>query len=525
MNNRFFVPARLAQGSRSGSSSSKVVATDKVAFNSHSLAKCSSRAARELITYEIALKFQVLPLGVIDLFGRKLLSVATRPDASPEIETSLRFATGMKIKLIDADPAILEPAIFAAYHGDEVAIENNLAVLKEAEREAEQQDLPEAIDFRAATGEAASFLRALIDYAIARNASDLHIVPRVDGTLLRLRSNGELFTHKAAVCSLREHARIINRIKVLAKLDTTQRTLPQDGSFSVTAAHTQVHIRVSTMPTVAGEKAVLRFAGSREVFQLRELGLSPRTLFFLERVCKKLEGAILFCGPTGSGKTTTMYSVLESLSGTNSNLVSIEDPVEATLEGVSQTALSEKEGLTYARCLRAVVRQDPDVILLGEIRDAESAQMALQATLTGHLLLSTIHARNVFDVLLRLRYFGVDDLTTAQGVALIICQRLTPVLCSSCKVFDLKSSNRVKAEIYQPVGCKVCDYTGFLGRALSDESLFINQAVSKAIAQGVIEYDALKELLDESNYVSMKKSIKLLLHSGVIGMEHFEQLW
>jgi len=311
---------------------------------------------------------------------------------------------------------------------------------------------------------------------------------------------------------------------VLANLNIAKRALPQDGAFSVLAGRDKVFIRVSIMPTVSGEKAVLRFTGGRGVLPLLELGLHPLTLFSIQTVCRKLGGAILFCGPTGSGKTTTMYSVLDSLSENNINLVSIEDPVETVLMGVSQTAINEQEGLTYASCLKAIVRQDPDVILLGEIRDSESAQMALRATLTGHLLLSSIHARNVFDVLLRLRNLGIDDLTMAQGVALIICQRLIPSLCDSCKVIDLKNSNIAKRELFQPVGCKQCDYSGFAGRVLADESLLITKELSDCIASGEISTARLREFADNKSYVSLDSSVRTLLKEGIICMDGFERV-
>lgn len=487
------------------------------ASEARSLARCSNTEARKLLSYENALRLTALPLGLIKAIKRDFVTVAVPESFDQEALKSLRFAINRELKLITTKSELIKEAIFIAYKGDALELSTNLPLgNSDCISNPSQEDLPELKQ-----GSAAYFLHALIEYAAAHQASDLHILPRRQGTQLRMRINGELLTHQDAVCSLNEHQKIINRIKVLAHLDTTIHKLPQDGSFSVLIAGQDRSIRASLMPTIWGEKAVLRITHLKTFRTLNELGLSQLVLNLLMQVCHARQGAVLFCGPTGSGKTTTMYSVLEALKGKNLNLLSIEDPVEAIIEGVSQTSINEELGLSYARCLKALLRQDPDIILLGEIRDEESAKRALQATLTGHLLLSSVHARNVFEVLLRLRDLGVNSLTIAQGVKLILCQRLVPLLCGKCKVSDLANSNYYGHEVYRAVGCSACDYTGYQGRKLLVELLLIDQSLSTLIAEKELKLSALKQKANSSNYQSMESALVFLLKRGMLDIDNF----
>jgi type II secretory ATPase GspE/PulE/Tfp pilus assembly ATPase PilB-like protein len=285
-----------------------------------------------------------------------------------------------------------------------------------------------------------------------------------------------------------------------------------------------VHVRISIMPTVHGEKAVLRLLGCEGLRPIEALGFDERALSFISAFCGRADGAALLAGPTGSGKTTTMYAIMQRLQSRNLSLISIEDPVEIRLDGVSQTSVNEQLGLTYAHCLRSVLRQDPDVILLGEIRDEESARIAFQAALTGHLLLATVHARSVAEVFLRLRSLQLDDLSIAQGVNLLVCQRLLPRLCEHCKVIDLANANMLEHNVYQPVGCRRCDYSGFEGRVLAAEALEIEPALSKKLASGAISFGDVSRHTPDKNYSPMLRSLEKLLRAGKISMDQFLSL-
>ncbi|NLF25124.1 MAG: type II/IV secretion system protein [Deltaproteobacteria bacterium] len=487
-------------------------------YSAKSLSACSTPEARKFLDFEPALRLGALPLGVIKLIDQTLLTIAVAEDYRPDSFAALKFAVGCKLKLLPVSKEILDDAIFRAYHGDEGALGHNLQKFQEMETcgsKSENLSLP----FRPEQGETSKFLAALIDYGISHGASDIHIVPTSRGSRVKLRIAGDLLSHQGEICSLQLHQYLIARIKILAALDTTQRQLPQDGSFQVPLSKRQVSVRVSILPTVHGEKAVLRLLGCEGLIELPALGFDPKTLGFINAFLNRSEGSTLLAGPTGSGKTTSMYALLQVLKERSMSLVSIEDPVEIQLDGVAQTSLCEKNGLTYAACLRAVLRQDPDAILVGEIRDEESAKVAMQAALTGHLLLSTVHARSVLEIFLRLRSLGIDALSVAQAVNLLICQRLLPRLCSNCKVIDLANTNRLGFDVFRGVGCFRCDYSGFDSRALAAEALWMDAGLSAALSSGELEYHKIKENLRPEYYTSLRSSLEGLLRRGDISFD------
>ncbi|MBN8548376.1 MAG: Flp pilus assembly complex ATPase component TadA, partial [Deltaproteobacteria bacterium] len=235
----------------------------------------------------------------------------------------------------------------------------------------------------------------------------------------------------------------------------------------------------------------------------------------LERHAQRSEGAILFAGPTGSGKTTTMYALLQNLVAQNLSVVSIEDPVEIQIPGVAQTSVDEKRELGFSSCLRSILRQDPDVILLGEMRDEESAKIALQAALTGHLLLTTVHARDAIEVLLRLRALQADLLSVAQAVSLIVCQRLLPLLCSHCKVVDLTAPTTHSVEVFRAVGCAHCDYSGYTGRTVVTECLEMHASLYEILVHNELHKLSRKNFPIE-HYVPLSLGLEKLLNAGSI---------
>ncbi len=470
--------------------------------------------------YELALKCSALPLGVITVSGRQVLSIACGRSPSPETLADLKFASDKEVRVESVPGEIIEKAIFFAYHRDDEKLKSAAARIQSAENSDEargkvttRNSLPA---FAAPSGESAQFLQALIEYAISLGASDLHIVPRLDGTRVMLRVDGELLSKDDSVCNLRHHEQIIQRLKVLCALDTSQHKLPQDGAFAVPLKTCAQHVRVSLMPTVHGEKAVLRFMGCEGQIGLQSLGLEANIINPIQDFLDRGEGLLLCAGPTGSGKSTTMYAIMAELARRNLSLVSAEDPVELMVEGVAQTSINEKVGLDYPTCLRSLLRQDPDAILIGEIRDAQSARIAFQAALTGHLVISTVHARNVFDVLLRVRDLGVDALSVAQALQLVLCQRLLPKLCERCRVIDLQASNELGFAAYKRVGCAKCDYSGYSGRSLATEMLHMKDEVATAIGQGRVGRDDLLKLLDSASFVPLQDSVSVLLRAGVI---------
>jgi general secretion pathway protein E len=318
------------------------------------------------------------------------------------------------------------------------------------------------------------------------------------------------------------HRQLISRIKVLCSLDTATQAKPQEGAFVIPVQSHKVYLRISIFPTTFGEKAVMRLLGSCGLKTLDTLGLPQNVLAFLQNTLPVRDGAIIFVGATGSGKSTSLYAALDYLRQTNRNLVTIEDPVELNIPGIAQTSLDYKQGLSYPAALRAVLRQDPDVIMLGEIRDSESAETAFQAALTGHLILSTVHARNVFEAFMRLSTLNVDSFTLSQALRLVVAQRLLPALCRPCKVFDLKGSNQLGFEVYKAAGCPACEHSGYSGQVLAAEALLIDDTLRTELAQKNFAAQALLSKLNSGNYYALKDSLLDLLRAKQISIQEYE---
>lgn len=491
-------------------------------ITSKELRLCSTPEARGLLPYSLARQFKVLPLALIPIFGRKVLHCAVLDEDDREVIRALQFATGVEIRLFEVPQTPLLNAIFSAYHSEDQLLSQAVEELKCAQPSnavSAYRDLP--LDFVPENAVPAKLLGRLLQYALGIGASDLHLLPKQDGLHIKLRVNGDFMFHPKPVCDLSQYREIVKRAKVLASLDTNQQARPLDGSLQVPGVDgDSATVRLSCMPTLHGEKLVFRFFGQTAPLTLDQLGLSETARNFLEAAITKSEGSLIFAGPTGSGKSTSMYAVIQRLLESNLNVLTIEDPVEVPLEGVAQTSLDRLNAVDYADCLKSALRQDPDVILLGEMRDPETAQIAMQAALTGHLLLSTLHVRNVFDIPLRLAHFGVDALTVASASSLYVCQRLVPQLCEACKVIDLESSRQFGAEVSRSIGCSKCDYSGYAGRIAVAEMLHITPEIRASIIEG----GGLKHNLScvtDLNYIAIEGALEKLLRSGRISKEQY----
>ncbi|MCB0332037.1 MAG: type II/IV secretion system protein [Bdellovibrionales bacterium] len=458
------------------------------------LARCSTSGARQLLKKQDAELLSALPLAVITQGARSTVYVAASNN-DPQTVQALQFAIGKEVQLLLASSRTVQEALFLAYHGEKATTvsENN-----------EKQ--------------VASFLQELLEDAIVKESSDIHLLPLKRSAQIRLRVQGILEDYRVVECSKEFLQEVINRIKVLACLNYHERELPQDGAFDLSLHHREYRIRVSTLPTVSGEKVVLRLPSRREYGDLPTLGLSQFTQKNLEKKVHRAHGALIFCGATGSGKTTTMHTLVEPFVK-EKHVVTIEDPIEYELSGATQVSVSEKHGRSYAPLLRAVLRQDPEIVVLGEVRDKESASTAIQAAITGHLLLTTVHARNVFEAFLRFKEFGVDSLSMAQGVAGVVCQKLIRRLCLRCRIVDLTSTRKVEHTIYQANGCSHCGYTGYSGRMLMEESLFPDSALRSMLYGGDYRPEVLSSILNERSYWSIMQSIELGLRSGMLDVK------
>jgi general secretion pathway protein E len=360
------------------------------------------------------------------------------------------------------------------------------------------QDLPPAEDLLDSGAQAPviRMINALLLQALRERASDLHFEPYEARSVVRFRVDGVLRDIIEPPRAL--HAAIVSRLKIMASLDIAEKRLPQDGRIALKLGDKQVDVRVSTLPTGAGERVVLRLLDKESArLDLTALGMREDTLVVIDRLIREPHGIVLVTGPTGSGKTTTLYAALSRLPRGTTNMMTVEDPIEYALDGVAQTQVSPRIDLDFARALRAILRQDPDVIMIGEIRDLETAQIAVQASLTGHLVLATLHTNDAASAVTRLADMGVEPYLLASSLLGVLAQRLVRTLCPACRTSMAPTAGEAKLltdaglSATQPVwdahGCAACNDTGYRGRTGVYELLIVDDSIRRMIHDGAGE--------------------------------------
>lgn len=489
----------------------KVSRAEQPLIDVHALIRCSTEDARAYIPHQLAEQLAVLPLAIIEMQNRKLLTIAAET-ITPDLQKTLEFACSIEVKLIPLNNEVIRRAIFLAYQGSEQALMNNMQKLNAI-------SLPLAKNAQKVLSsvkcEVNDFLKTLITFAIVKKASDIHLIPAFDGLKIKLRIDGELRSHENAVCSAEIYKRVVSRIKTLSNLDITQHDVTHDGSIAFDLEDQSVSIRISIMPTIHGEKIVLRLHGIKDIIKLENLGLDQKTFDFISTASNRPQGLIICAGSTGSGKSTTLYAILEKLSSNNKNIITVEDPVEIKLPFASQTSINSKRGIGYVEALKASLRQDPDCIMIGELRDKESVKIAFEAALTGHLVITSLHAGNVSEALQRLLGFGIDRVTLSQTLSLIVQQKLLPKLCNSCKVFDLNGTRSSGETVLRLVGCEACDYSGYQSRVIACESLMLDDKIKQSLVSHHSSTEIRKHFT-EDNYSSIEENLKDLLLKGDI---------
>lgn len=385
-------------------------------------------------------------------------------------------------------------------------------------------EIQETTDLLEDTSEAPviQFVNLMLSKAVKNRASDIHIEPYQTDLNIRLRIDGLLYNTFNPPKRL--HPAIISRIKVMAGLNIAEKRLPQDGRIEIKVGDKDIDIRVSTLPTVYGERVVLRLLNkSAEMFRLHELGIPDAHLTEIRRLITLSHGIILVTGPTGSGKTTTLYAALCEINTPDKNIITIEDPVEYQIDGIGQVHVNRKVGLTFANGLRTIVRQDPDVILVGEIRDRETAEIAIQAALTGHLVFSTLHTNDAASAVTRLIDMGVEPFLISSSVLAIVAQRLVRTICPYCKCpseisgeymkeFGFSRDDLKNAEICLGEGCDKCMGTGYYGRTGIYEIMKVTEAVKKTVLT-TSDADAIKR-------VAVGEGMKTLRQDGAEKVIH-----
>ncbi len=358
-------------------------------------------------------------------------------------------------------------------------------------------------------------LNALFAQAILEKASDIHIESYEDRIRIRIRINGTLkqvLEPNAKIAPL-----LVSRIKIMAKLDIAEKRLPQDGRIAIQLGGRAVDMRVSTIPSGRGEKVVLRLLDKQAGrLQLKQLGMLNSTYDAVLSLIHQPHGVLLVTGPTGSGKTTTLYAALAELNNASLNITTIEDPVEYFIDGINQTQINNKVNMTFAKGLRAILRQDPDIVMVGEIRDNETAQIAVQASLTGHLVFSTLHTNTAVGAITRLRDMGIEPFLLSSSLSGVLAQRLIRVLCHHCKQpYDADVREQEKLSIHNPVtihqavGCEHCNYTGYQGRSGLYELLTINAEIKTLIHNQASEDQILSAACNHSTLFEQAKQLVL----------------
>jgi general secretion pathway protein E len=425
------------------------------------------------------------------------------PGARTEILAELGRALGHPLRIVELAEDEFNRALNRAYErGVNEAADIIGDMGEEVDLNSVAQSLPAVEDLLESEDDAPviRLINALLSQAVRDNASDIHLEPFETNSTVRFRLDGVLRDVMDIKKAL--HSLLVSRVKVMARLDIAEKRLPQDGRMSLRLAGHPVDVRVSTLPTAHGERVVLRLLDKQVGrLQLTGLGMADDTLSSLRKLIEQPHGIILVTGPTGSGKTTTLYAALSELDTERLNIMTVEDPIEYDLEGVGQTQVNGKIDLSFARALRALLRQDPDVIMIGEIRDLETAQIAVQASLTGHLVLATLHTNDAPGAITRLVDMGVEPFLVASSLIGVVAQRLVRRLCPACKQLhkptaaereQLGAKPREKLQIYTAGGCPACNQTGYQHRSGIYELLAVDETLRELIHEGASEADMRK---------------------------------
>jgi len=456
------------------------------------------------------------------------ITIGTVSMLKPAIVKNIQYLTGLQVKQLIITAFEFENALEKYFSEEKKETEKLMQMATEEagsfRQEESLQDMVEK-DLNDSAGSVAAFVNKIVTNAIDLGVSDIHIEPRLNSYIVRYRKDGML--QKVFDIPNKVENSILSRFKVIARLNIAEHRRPQDGTFTMNYKGGSYDFRISTLPVTGKEKVVIRILApavslDAQDKQINLVGAQPNEIKKIEKMCSAPNGIILTSGPTGSGKTTTLYSVLKSLNDVSVNITTIEDPIEIRLDGINQSQINPKAGITFASCMKSILRQDPDIILIGEIRDYETLEIAISAALTGHLVLSTVHTNSAAATVTRLIEMGAKDYLVASTLTGVIAQRLVRKLCDKCKeqyLPSLEDAQKVlkdpkeieefmKTPIYRSVGCEACDFTGYVGRLGVYEIMPVTKNIKTLIAQGAhdlqIEKEAIKEGLNTLQQACLK---------------------
>jgi len=474
-------------------------------------------SAASLIPDSIARRHAVIPVG----YQGERLVVAMADPGNVLVIDDVRAITGLPVVVKVATRSDIEEAIRRVNR-----LDDSVADLSDLIDDEQDEDLSK---IEAAVEEApiVRLVNTLISRAVNERASDLHIEPAERDLRVRFRIDGVL--HEIMTTPKSVTGAVVSRLKIMAELDISERRVPQDGRVSLRVAGRQIDLRVATLPTIYGEKVVIRVLDKDDaILALPDLGFLPDTLARFESSYTKPYGAILVTGPTGSGKTTTLYSTLNIVNRPDRNIITVEDPVEYRLPGVIQVQVNRKAGLQFATVLKAILRSDPDVVLVGEVRDPETARIAVEAALTGHLVLTTLHTNDASSSIGRLVDMGVEPYLVSSALDSVVAQRLARRLCERCRqpreaTPEMLTRMGVEPDqgpvtVYDAVGCKVCSDTGYRGRVSICEVLLVTEEIQRMAVERRPS-DEIKKIAVEQGMLTLRQDGMEKVRLGVTTLE------
>ncbi len=497
------------------------------------VSKINMEIAR-MLPESIARRFNLVAIGEID---ERVIVAMADPLNVVAIDT-ITLKIRRQIKVVISSPELINQIIETIYHGSDIdqqrlrdLVDTEVSTAEEDDDDLVVEDMfEESADGTAAASKAPviRFVDLLLSQAAKSRASDIHIEPQEKSMVVRMRIDGRL--RDMVPPARKMQAAIIARIKILSKMDIAERRLPQDGRFKMKSSGRSIDVRVSVIPTIYGEKVVMRILDAAAVnHNIDEIGFEPELLKQFKAVLTQPHGIVVVTGPTGSGKSTTLYSALSYMRDPTKNITTVEDPVEYRLAGINQIQVKPEIDLNFAKCLRAILRQDPDIVLIGEIRDKETVEIAIQASLTGHLVLSTFHTNDAASAISRFCYMGLERYLLASTLNLVIAQRLVRKICDKCREpvklsdevlrrLQIEPSEAGKMEFYHGKGCQGCGGSGYSGRLPVFEFLVLDNQLRESIVAGKSEAE-IRQMAREKGYGGLFESGVIKLKQGLTTAE------
>ena len=481
----------------------------------------------DVLPRNIAKKYGVTP---VRLHGNTLYLAMSDP-LNFMAQEEVRVATHRRVVPMITTADGIERANASLYGGEgaQRAIQD---MRREAPATQQESTADAVVELNETAAPTVRLVNSIIERAAAENASDIHLDPCADCIRVRMRVDGVMCPVMTVPRDL--YASVLARLKIMGGMDVTERRVPQDGRAGVRLRNRSFDLRMSTLPTIYGEKCVIRVLDKNSAFLSRDgIGVEGKQLEQYEYLMGRPSGTILIVGPTGSGKTSTMYTMIHQLNSEQVNLMTLENPVEYNIDGINQVQINEKTGMTFASGLRSILRQDPDIIAVGEIRDGETAEIAMRAAITGHLVLSTVHTNDALSTVERLKDIGVPNYLIAGALNGVISQRLVRTICPDCKqaydptaqeLAELGLPADSKQKLFRGKGCPNCFGRGYRGRTAVFEMLVLSRRMRSAIAKGMDREDLREILRQEGDYATLQENCRRLVQDGVTTIEEARRL-